>query len=83
MPRKPVERPWVVPDDERLSPAGRPRSGPRGRAVRDLPRVTIRAERVALDAWDAILKADDRPAYVVFREMVTFYGEHRDKRRRQ
>lgn len=84
MPRKPVEpRPWVVPPDERISPAGRPRTGPRGRAVRDLPRVTIRAERVALDAWDAILKADDRPAYVVFREMVTTYTEHQQKRRRQ
>lgn len=74
MPRKPVEpRPWVVPPDERLTAAGRPRTGPRGRAVRDLPRVTIRAERVALDAWEAVLKADDRPSYLVFRSMVQNY----------
>jgi hypothetical protein len=78
MPKKITEpRPWVVPADEYLSGAGRPRTGPRGRAVRDLPRVTIRAERVALDLWERILQADDRPAYVVFREMVQRYAEHR------
>lgn len=78
MPKKDTEpRPWVVPPDEYLSNAGRPRTGPRGRAVRDLPRVTIRAERVALDLWERLLRADERPGYVVFREMVEQYAKKR------
>jgi hypothetical protein len=48
--------------------------------VRELPRITLRAERVALDLWERILKADDRPAYVVFREMVEHYAASRSKR---
>ena len=81
-PRKPAEtpRPWVVPPDEYATGAGRPRTGPRGRAVRELPRITLRAERVALDAWEAVLKRDDRPPYVVFREMVEHYAASRSKR---
>lgn len=77
MPKTP--RPWVVPADEYLTGAGRPRVGPRGRAVRDLPRITLRAERVALDAWEAVLKRDDRPAYQVFREMVEHYAASRKR----
>jgi len=77
--RPETPRPWVVPPDEYATGAGRPRTGPRGRAVRELPRITLRAERVALDAWEAVLKRDDRPPYVVFREMVEHYAAARKR----
>lgn len=71
MPRTP--RPWVVPQDDKLSPAGRPRGGPKGKAVRELPRVTIRAQQAAIDAWLALVAADERPAWEVFADMVRHY----------
>lgn len=70
-PRKRAVRPWVVDDDDRLSPAGRPRSGPRGLAVRELPRLTIRADRAAIRTWLAYAATDERPRHVVFRELVS------------
>lgn len=72
MPRR-TARPWLVDDDERLTPAGRPRSGPRGLAVRALPRLTVRAERPVIRLWLALTDTDERPGFELFREMVRAY----------
>lgn len=67
MPAKPpAPRPWVVPKSQRLSKAGRPRSGPAGVAVRSLPRLTVRAERDAVALWDAVQAITGRAGYDVF-----------------
>jgi hypothetical protein len=44
--------------DEHLTDAGRPRLGPRGRAVREPPRATVRAERGVLAARRAMATTD-------------------------
>lgn len=71
MPRRPKRTTYgVVPAADRLSPAGRPRSGPRGLAVRELPRLTIRAERAVIRRWLALVDTNDRPGHDVFRVLV-------------
>jgi len=58
---------------KRLSSAGRPRAGPRGSAVRGLPRVTVRAERQAVALWRALLAfetARGTPAFSMFHDIV-------------
>lgn len=64
------ERPWLVPKSQRLSPAGRPRSGPSGVAVRALPKLTIRAEGDAIALYRAVLGVTGRPGYDVFARAV-------------
>jgi len=71
MPRRPVRTSYGVVDEaDRLSPAGRPRSGPRGLAVRELDRLTIRATRTTIRRYLAYLATDDRARHDVFRELV-------------
>ena len=82
MPRRKAPRPWVVPEDARLSPAGRPRVGPRGVAVRELPRVTVRAEPQVIARWLALVDVDSRPAFEVFRDVIAAYVERLPAARR-
>lgn len=66
MPKPPAPRPWLVPKSKRLSPAGRPRSGPGGVAVRALPRITVRAEADALELFDVAQQITGRPQHEAF-----------------
>lgn len=59
MPRakKPRAYDWVASDDDRRGPQGRPRLGPKGAAVRELPRLTVRAPGRDLATFEAVREA--------------------------
>lgn len=78
----PKPRPWLVDDDSRKGPQGRPRSGPRRLAVRQLPRITVRAVSRTLSLWHAVLEIEDRQGHAVFDDMVTAYLEQLPASRR-
>jgi len=76
MPRAPKPRAydWVAEnDDDRRGPQGRPRSGPRGVAVRELPRVTVRAPGRVLARWEAILEVQGLAAHDAFAAVTDAY----------
>jgi hypothetical protein len=72
--RKPRAHDWVAagPDDRR-GPQGRPRSGPKGIAVRQLPRVTVRALGRTLALWEAICETQALPAHEAFANALKAY----------
>lgn len=72
--RKPRPHDWVAqgPEDRR-GPQGRPRSGPKGVAVRQLPRVTVRAPGRTLATWEAICQAMELPAHDAFVAVLRAY----------
>lgn len=72
-PAMPKPRPWLVDDDARKSLAGRPRSGPRGNAVRALPRITVRATSRTLALWRAALEAENLQAHDLLAALVASY----------
>lgn len=63
----------IVPDDDRKGPQGRPRSGPRNLAVRQLPRVTVRALGRTLARWEALLDVTGMQGHAVFDELLSAY----------
>jgi len=63
---KPRAYDWVATDDDRRGNQGRPRLGPKGAAVRQLPRVTIRATGRDVATWDAIRESLGMPPHEVF-----------------
>jgi hypothetical protein len=75
MPRAPKPRPatWVATDDDRRGPQGRKRAGPGGVAVRQLPRVTVRAPGRALATLDAICEVMELPAHRAFVAVLRAY----------
>lgn len=75
MPRAPKPRPstWVATDDDRRGPQGRKRAGPGGVAVRQLPRVTVRAPGRALATWEAICAVMELPAHDAFVAVMRVY----------
>lgn len=68
MPRTPKPRAydWVATDEDRRGPQGRPRLGPKGAAVRELGRVTIRATGRDLATFEAIREALEVPPHEAF-----------------
>ena len=76
MPRAPKPRAydWVAASDEdRRGRQGRPRAGPGGVAVRQLPRVTIRATGRALSTWEALLAVQELSAHDAFAAVLRAY----------
>ena len=71
----PKPRPWLVPKTQRLSPAGRPRSGPGGVAVRALPRLTVRATADTFRLFNAALAITGRPQHEAFALAVDAWVE--------
>jgi hypothetical protein len=70
-PTKP--RPWVVDEGDRKGPQGRPRSGPGERAVRELPRATVRALGRSLALWEAILREQSMQSHDAFEKVLAAY----------
>ena len=66
-------RPWLVPDEERKGPQGRPRSGPEGVAVRELARITVRARARTLAFWDALRESERLSPYELFERLINSY----------
>jgi hypothetical protein len=75
MSKKRATRPWVVDEEQRKGPQGRPRSGPRNFAVRQLPRATIRASGRTLALWEAILADQGVQAHTAFEKVLSVYLE--------
>lgn len=76
MPRAPKPRPydWVASsDEERRGRQGRKRAGPRGVAVRQLPRVTVRAPGRALATWEAVCEVQELAAHDAFVAVMRAY----------
>lgn len=71
----PKPRPWLVDEDNRKGPQGRPRSGPRRLAVRQLPRITVRAVARDLALWAALLEVEGRQAHEAFPDVLAAYLE--------
>lgn len=76
MPRKSTSRAydWVAGSpEERRGPQGRPRAGPKGLAVRQLDRVTVRALGRSLATWHAVLEVQGLPAHKAFDAVLSSY----------
>jgi hypothetical protein len=75
MPRAPKPRPstWVATDDDRRGPQGRKRAGPGGVAVRQLPRLTLRAPGRALATWEAVCEVMELSAHDAFPAVLRAY----------
>lgn len=73
MPRakKPRAYDWVASDDDRRGPQGRPRLGPKGVAIRQLPRLTVRAPAADLAMFDAIREALGVSPHLAFAAVVS------------
>ncbi len=52
---------------------GRPRTGPRGLAVRELPRLTVRARGATCAVWEALRGVTERPAHELFADVLRVY----------
>ncbi len=66
-------RPWVVPVDAHKDGRGRPRTGPRGLAVRELPRLTLRAQGATCATWEALQGVTERPAHALLADVLRVY----------
>lgn len=76
---KPRPHDWVAASDEdRRGPQGRPRLGPKGAAVRQLPRVTIRATGRDVATWDAIRESLGVPPHEAFASVLATWLEVQD-----
>lgn len=82
-PVMPKPRPWLIDEDHRKSLAGRPRSGPRGNAVRALPRVTVRATSRTLALWRAVMESENLQSHDALAAVVAAYLDALPESRRE